>query len=318
MIVSKPKSLRFIDLFAGIGGIHTAFEDAGAKCVFASEWDAHARATYESNFKNSNPDLFTFVDSESGPYQPFFAGDITKITEQISGGLDPIPDFDILTAGFPCQPFSQVGLRKGMDEARGTLFFDILKILSAKKAAGRPAKAFLLENVQGLLKHKSGEKFTLDIIAENLKSLGYTFDVFKVRASDFGVPQHRPRLFLIGFLDHKVRERFKEPQAIELDPKLLSRILGGKVERTIGWTLRVGGRGSGLGDRRNWDTYEVDGSPLRIEWQHGLKLQGFPPRFKFPASVPDSQRMKQLGNSVAVPAVRAYAEAMIKALETKK
>ena len=315
--MSKSKKLRFIDLFAGIGGIHAAFDTAGATCVFASEWDRHARATYEYNFKNSNPELFGFEDSPDGPYQPFFAGDITKITQQINDGEDPIPDFDILTAGFPCQPFSQAGLRKGMDEARGTLFFDILKILSAKKNAGNPAKAFLLENVQGLLKHKSGDKFTIEIISEKLQELGYTFDVFKVRASDFGVPQHRPRLFLIGFLDPRVRHHFEQPSAVPLDPKLLSKILGGEVDRTIGWTLRVGGRGSGLGDRRNWDTYQVDGEPLRIEWQHGLKLQGFPSKFGFPNTVPDSQRMKQLGNSVAVPAVQAYADAMIKALQTK-
>lgn len=307
--------LKFIDLFAGIGGIHIAFEKAGAECVFASEWDRHARATYEYNFSKTNGNLFKWEESGGEPVQKYFAGDITQVTEKLRKGIDEIPAFDVLAAGFPCQPFSQAGLRKGMAEARGTLFFDILQILTSKKKAGHPPAAFFLENVQGLLRHKSGEKYTIDIIEENLRALGYSFDVFKVRASDFGVPQHRPRLFMIGFLDPKVQARFVEPKTINLDPLKLSKILGGKVDREIGWTLRVGGRGSGLDDRRNWDTYEVDGKPKRIGWQEGLKLQGFPANFKFPESVPSSQRMKQLGNSVAVPAVMAYAKALVAALE---
>jgi DNA (cytosine-5)-methyltransferase 1 len=120
---------------------------------------------------------------------------------------------------------------------------------------------------------------------------------------------------MIGFLDPKAKSRFVEPKKIKLDKLKLGQILGGHVDREIGWTLRVGGRGSGLEDRRNWDTYEVDGEPKRIEWPEGLKLQGFPSSFKFPDSVPSSQRMKQLGNSVAVPAVMAYAKALVAALE---
>lgn len=309
------KQLTFIDLFAGIGGIHLAFENAGAKCVFASEWDKHARTTYRHNFHKASPELFEEKISDGESIFPRFVGDITEVTTKMKRGLDPIPNFDILTGGFPCQPFSQAGLRKGMEEARGTLFFDILQILKTKKDKGKPAKAFLLENVQGLLKHKSGDKYTISIIEENLRSLGYTFEVYKVRASDFGVPQHRPRLFIIGFLDAKAHNRFVEPGKVPLSKNALAKILGGKVDREIGWTLRVGGRGSGLQDRRNWDTYEVDGEPLRIDWRHGLKMQGFPSWFKFPESVPESQRMKQLGNSVAVPAVNAYAKAIIQALE---
>lgn len=307
--------LKFIDLFAGIGGIHIAFEKAGGQCVFTCEWDKHARSTYEHNFAKRNPELFKWSKSSSGETQKYFAGDITEVTQRLREGKDSIPRFDILTAGFPCQPFSQAGLGKGMDEARGTLFFDILQILSSKIDAGTPAKAFFLENVQGLLKHKSGEKYTIKVIEDNLRALGYSFDVYKVRASDFGVPQHRPRLFMIGFLDESAKKRFVEPKKVKLDPNKLSKILGGQVNREIGWTLRVGGRGSGLADRRNWDTYEVNGQAKRIEWREGLKLQGFPPGFSFPDSVPPSQRMKQLGNSVAVPAVMAYAKALVSALE---
>ena len=305
---------KFIDLFAGIGGIHIAFSNAGAKCVFASEWDERARQTYLYNFQKNNQDLFRKEVTDESEVMPNFYGDITEATSLMKRGVDPIPDFDILTGGFPCQPFSQAGLRKGLDEARGTLFFDILQILKTKKSAGKPVKAFFLENVQGLLNHRSGEQFTISVIERNLKRLGYTFAVHKVRASDFGVPQHRPRLFLIGFLDHDAAKRFVVPPKIKLKKGSLSQILGGSVDREIGWTLRVGGRGSGLHDRRNWDTYNVDGEALQISSIHGLKLQGFPKSFKFPPSVTEAQRMKQLGNSVAVPAVQAYAKALLEAL----
>lgn len=307
--------LTFIDLFAGIGGIHIAFDNAGAKCVFASEWDKHARATYTHNFHKSNPELFEQQLIRENVITPRFFGDITLATTQMKNGLDPIPDFDILTGGFPCQPFSQAGLGLGMEEARGTLFFDILQILKSKKSAGRPAQAFFLENVQGLLTHKSGEILTISVIERNLRKLGYSFQVYKVRASDHGLPQHRPRLFMIGFLSPDAEARFVAPKKTAVRKGTLSRILGGEVKREIGFTLRVGGRGSGLSDRRNWDTYDVDGSPLRIGSLHGLKMQGFPSWFKFPESVPESQRMKQLGNSVAVKAVEAYASAIVKALE---
>jgi DNA (cytosine-5)-methyltransferase 1 len=309
---SRPK---FIDLFAGIGGIHIAFSNAGAKCVFASEWDERARQTYLYNFKDTNADLFIKITSGNNEHMPNFLGDITSATQLMKKGIDPVPDFDVLTGGFPCQPFSQAGLKKGLAEARGTLFFDILQILKTKKAAGKPVQAFFLENVQGLLTHKSGDKLTINVIENSLKRLGYTFSIHRVRASDFGVPQHRPRLFLIGFLDQEAAKRFRVPAKRKLRKGALSRILGGSVNREIGWTLRVGGRGSGLHDRRNWDTYEVDGQALRISSKHGLKLQGFPSSFRFPSSVTETQRMAQLGNSVAVPAVQAYAEALLNALK---
>lgn len=305
---------KFIDLFAGIGGIHIAFSNAGAKCVFASEWNDRARETYIHNFKESSPDLFQVSSSEDSELMPNFYGDITEATSLMLKGIDPIPDFDVLTGGFPCQPFSQAGLRKGLNEARGTLFFDILQILKNKQAAGKPVKAFFLENVQGLLSHRSGNQLTIQVMERSLKSLGYTFAVHRVRASDFGVPQHRPRLFIIGFLNHEAAKRFVNPTKKKLRKGALSRILGGSVDREIGWTLRLGGRGSGLHDRRNWDTYEVDGQALRISSRHGLKLQGFPTSFRFPPTVTETQRMRQLGNSVAIPAVQAYAEAILKAL----
>jgi DNA (cytosine-5)-methyltransferase 1 len=309
-----PKQLTFIDLFAGMGGIHLAFESSGAKCVFASEWDKYARETYLHNFKEKSPHLFQQAIVDGQQIMPNFIGDITGATALMRKGEDPIPDFDILTGGFPCQPFSQAGLRKGLDETRGTLFFDILQILKTKKENGNPVKAFFLENVQGLLKHQSGVESTLSVIERHLRCLGYSFSVFKVRASDHGLPQHRPRLFIIGFLDPESQRKFVEPSQKKIRKGSLSRILGGNVDREIGWTLRVGGRGSGLHDRRNWDTYLVNGNPLTISSVHGLKLQGFPKWFRFPATVPESQRMKQLGNSVAVAAIESYAHAIIQAL----
>jgi DNA-methyltransferase (dcm) len=161
-------AFRFIDLFAGIGGIRIPFQELGGQCVFTSEWDKFSQKTYEINF-GEKP-----------------AGDITKI-ETAS-----IPDFDILLGGFPCQPFSQAGLHKGFEDTRGTLFFEIERILKEK----RP-KAFLLENVKQLKGHDGGRTFK--IIMEHLNALDYQTEAKVLRASDFGVPQIRERIYIVGF-----------------------------------------------------------------------------------------------------------------------
>jgi DNA (cytosine-5)-methyltransferase 1 len=300
--------VRFVDLFAGIGGFHLAMHSKAiqkihpTECVFVSEWDEHARRTYEHNFKKLSPRIFA-TDSENGT-PPLFAGDITKVEAQ------NIPDFDLLLGGFPCQPFSQAGLKKGMEEARGTLFFDIIRIMKEKKP-----EAYFLENVRGLLNHQSGEKRTIEIIEKNIRELGYTFEIFNVKASDFGVPQHRPRLFMIGFQDSDAHERFMGnlPKARTLKTTM-SDIMGGRVDRKVGFTLRVGGRNSGVKDRRNWDCYLVDGQEVVLNKEQGLAMQGFPKGYNFPSTISETQAMKQLGNSVAVPAVEAYAKAIIEAL----
>ncbi len=289
---TKKGTYKFIDLFAGIGGFHIAFHNAGAECVFVSEWDDHARKTYEHNFYHMSPEVF-----DNG----HFAGDITQV--------DPkdIPDFDILAAGFPCQPFSQAGFKKGFNETRGTLFFDIVNILDKK----RP-KAFFLENVRHLFKHDKGRTFeTIERIIT--KELGYSFFPQIVKASDFGLPQHRPRLFMVGFRDKDIEFDFPEPMK-ELK-YTMSDIFGGTCNKEIGYTLRVGGRGSDITDRRNWDAYLVDGKVVRLTPKDGLKMQGFPEWFEFPEDVSEAQAMKQLGNSVAVPAIQAVAERIIKALK---
>ena len=284
--------ITFIDLFAGIGGFHLAFHNSDAKCVFASEWDEHARKTYEHNFSKINPELFE---------NNMFAGDITKVD------ASSIPDFDILTGGFPCQPFSQAGLKKGFNETRGTLFFDIARIIKEKQP-----KAFFIENVRGLLKHDDGKTFsTIKRIIE--EDLGYSFFYKIIYASDFGVPQHRPRLFMVGFKNKNIKFNFPEPQELKLT---MSDIFGGNVDRKIGFTLRVGGRHSAITDRRNWDTYLVDGKIRRLSPKEGLMMQGFPSDFEFPVS--EVQAMKQLGNSVAVPAIEAVAREIIRLLEAEE
>lgn len=286
------KTITFIDLFAGIGGFHLAFHNLGARCVFVSEWDKAARETYQKNFEKIQPELFA-----TDTIDQTFAGDITTVVPK------NIPDFDIITGGFPCQPFSQAGLKKGFSETRGTLFFDIANIMKEKQP-----KAFFLENVRGLLTHDSGRTFATirRILTEEL---GYSFFYKVIKASDYGVPQHRPRLFMVGFKDKTIDFEFPEPVKLK---KTMSDIFDAKVDRVVGYTLRVGGRGSGLNDRRNWDSYLVDGKERRLSPKEGLRMQGFPDDFEF--SVSETQAMKQLGNSVAVPAIQATANEILKRL----
>lgn len=283
--LKKNHKFTFIDLFAGIGGFHVALSELGGECVFASEIDDHARKTYRDNLIKRGSTL-----------KNNFASDITQVD------IQKIPNFDILCAGFPCQPFSQAGFKKGFSEVRGTLFFNIAEIIKEKQP-----KAFFLENVRHLLKHDNGQTF--EKIKKIIKNdLGYSFHYKIVKASDFGLPQHRPRLFMVGFKDNK---GFEFPKPIPLKTKL-SDIFNAKCNKDIGFTLRVGGRGSGISDRRNWDTYLVDGSITRLSSVEGLKLQGFPRWYKF--TVSETQAMKQLGNSVAVPAIKAVAKNMIRTM----
>lgn len=285
---SKNK-YKFIDLFAGIGGFHLAFDNAGADCVFVSEWDESARKTYEANFAKISPEIF-----KNG----MFAGDITKVNPK------KIPDFDIVCGGFPCQPFSQAGFKKGFEDKRGNLFFTIAEIIKTKKP-----KVFFLENVRHLLNHDDGKTFaTIKKIIE--EKLGYSFYWKIVKASDFGLPQHRPRLFMVGFRDKKIK--FEFPDLIELKTTMTD-IFGGKCEKKIGYTLRVGGRGSKINDRRNWDSYTVNGETRRLTPKEGKEMMGLPKDFIFPVS--NAQAMKQLGNSVAVSAIQAVAEQIIKTLD---
>lgn len=294
--MDKKHNFTFIDLFAGIGGFHLAFHNLGGKCVFASEMDIHARKTYEHNFKEISPELFK---------NKMFNDDIRNVAPS------DIPDFDILCAGFPCQPFSQAGHKRGFDDnhnsERGNLFFNIVDILEEKKP-----KAFFLENVRGLIKHDNGNTFkVIRNILEN--ELGYSFYFKIVKASDYGLPQLRPRAFMIGFRDEGFLKDFTFPANKPLKFNM-SDVWNGQCSREIGFTLRVGGRGSKIDDRRNWDAYLVDGQVKQLGIEQGKKMQGFPDSFEFPVS--KTQGIKQLGNSVAIDAIQIVADQLIKYLDT--
>ncbi len=255
--MNKDAKFTFIDLFSGIGGFHLALHNLGGECVFASEMDIHARKTYEYNFKKTSPKLFN---------NKMFNDDIRNVNPS------DIPDFDILCAGFPCQPFSQAGHKRGFDDnhnsERGNLFYNIVDILEEK----RP-KAFFLENVRGLVRHDNGNTFkVIQNILEN--ELGYSFYFKIVKASDYGLPQLRPRAFMIGFRDEGFLKGFSFPAHKPLK-YTMSDVWNGQCSREIGFTLRVGGRGSKIDDRRNWDAYLVDGEIKQLGVEEGKKIARF-------------------------------------------
>jgi DNA (cytosine-5)-methyltransferase 1 len=291
--------LKFIDLFAGIGGFHVAFHNVGAECVFASEIDSSARKTYKQNLQKISPELFKEDNKVN-----LFNDDIR--------GIDPaeIPDHDILCAGFPCQPFSQAGHKKGFEEDRddrGNMFFILRDIIKEKKP-----KCIFLENVRHLLNHDDGRTFQIimDILTNELN---YEVYYKVVKASDYGLPQHRPRIFIIGFRKEDNHFwNFEFPQPIPLK-QTMSDIWQGNCDRKIGFTLRVGGGGSSIDDRRNWDSYRVNGEVKKIGPEQGRKMMGFPEWYEFPVS--RTQTMKQLGNSVAVDAVHEVAKSVIAYLQ---
>lgn len=180
-------SFTFIDLFAGIGGFHTAMHSVGGKCVFASEWDKNARITYEENYKAIEPGLFE--KDGDGKYK-YFNADINDVE------LEKVPDFDVLCGGFPCQAFSIAGKRKGFEDTRGTLFFNIAAIVNHKIKIGKKPKVLFLENVKGLKNHDHGKTLEtlLRVLREDLK---YEVRTMVLNAKYFGVPQNRERLFFV-------------------------------------------------------------------------------------------------------------------------
>jgi len=183
----KKSAFTFIDLFAGIGGFHTAMHSVGGECVFASEWDKNARITYEENYKKICPGLFE--KDKTGKYK-FFNSDIHDAV------MDKIPDFDVLCGGFPCQAFSVAGKRKGFEDARGTLFFNIASIVDDKIKKGKKPKVLFLENVKGLKNHDHGR--TLETLLRILQqNLHYEVRISVLNAKYFGVPQNRERLFFV-------------------------------------------------------------------------------------------------------------------------
>lgn len=275
--------MKFIDLCAGIGGFHLALHKIGWECVYASEINPIARSVYEDNFKKISPKLFS---------EDFFNEDIFNCDTSY------IPDFDVICAGFPCQPFSQIGKKKGFTEnleGRGNIFFELLRIIKDKQP-----KVIFLENVRHIINHDKGRTFKR--IEKEIRNLNYSFYHQVIKASDFGLPQHRPRTFMIGFKDEEIHDSyFKFPKEKKLN-MTMSDIFGAKCDRDIGFTLRLGGMGSGIDDRRNWDAYRVNGEVIKLQAEHAKKMQGFPKSFKLPKSRISSLRL--LGNSVAINVVK--------------
>jgi len=307
------KKFKFIDLFAGIGGIRIAFERAGGKCVFTSEWDEPCQVMYEANFGE----------------KPF--GDITKVI------ADEVPDHDILTGGFPCQAFSIIGNKLGFADTRGTLFFDVERILKAKQP-----KAFLLENVKQLTTHDGGRTFK--VILEHLEKLGYFVHYKVLNGLDFGVPQKRERIMIVGFKQNypfefpkhetetKTLSDILEPDN-QIDKKhFLSDYFRKKLQRklkeqnkkiTARPVVLHENKGGNLGIHHFSCALRANGSynyvtvnaERRLTPREMLRLQGFPDTFKM--VVPDTQVRKQAGNSVVIPKIEAVARAMVQAMSQK-
>lgn len=300
---------RFIDLFAGIGGIRLGFEAVGGECVFSSEFDEDACKTYEANF-GEHP-----------------SGDITKIDSK------DIPDFDVLLGGFPCQAFSIIGKMEGFEnETCGTLFFEIERILKEKMP-----KAFMLENVRNLTAHDKGNTFK--VIRKHLEALGYTVYAKVLNALDYGVPQKRERIIIVGFKDdilfsfpdpvpvekrktlvdilekdvdakYYVKDRIRESRLMRLkDPNYPKpyisheNIAGSITPHPYSSCLRAGASAN----------YILINDERRPTEREMLRLQGFPEDFKVVVSY--SKIKHQTGNSVAVPVIKAVANQMIKALK---
>lgn len=331
--IENPK-FKFIDLFAGIGGFRLAMQNLGGKCVFTSEWDKDAKRTYKANFGE----------------RPF--GDITK--EQTKSF---IPNgFDLLCAGFPCQAFSIAGKRGGFEDTRGTLFFDVAEIIKRKQP-----KAIFLENVKGLRNHNGGK--TLATILNVLRNdLGYFVPEPQiVNAKDFGVPQNRERIYIVGFHPSTNVTEFNYPKPLnkkvtfadikeEKVPATKYFLSTQYVQTLVNHKARHEGKGNGFGyaiipdneianavvcggmgrernlvlDHRITDftpTTHIKGTVNREgirkmtprEW---ARLQGFPDEFLIP--VADASAYKQFGNSVAVPAIQATANEILKLIGIKK
>lgn len=228
-MAKKKQDFNFIDLFAGIGGFHISMESVGGGCVFASELDKFARQTYEANYIKSSPKLF-----KAGNFN-------TDITDSKLDYND-IPEFDVLCAGFPCQPFSHAGLKKGFSDTRGTLFFNIQEIVHAKINANKKDKSvsipkvLLLENVKGFRNHDKGNTFR--IIEEVLDKLGYEMDAAVLNSKHFGVPQNRERIFMVAWNRDLVKvDKFNFP--FGLDEK--NQIIYDKAKRDeLAKKVRVG------------------------------------------------------------------------------
>lgn len=302
--MSSP--LKYIDLFAGIGGFRIALQQFNTACVFSSEWDKYAALMYKENFGETP------------------AGDITKIEPK------DIPAHDLICGGFPCQPFSVSGKQKGFEDTRGTLFFDIARIADYHKP-----KMLFLENVANLNNHSDGE--TIATMKRVLEDLGYDVNLQVLNASDYGVPQSRKRLYFVCFRKDLNVSGFSFPAPLNTDIVLQDILLpsketkkyvidrtdikidklnitgrhrkpvrvgtinkggqGDRIYSTLGHAITLSAQGGGSGAKTG--AYLVDGKVRKLAPEECRRVQGFPEGFKLVGS--DAQLWKQFGNSVAVP-----------------
>jgi DNA (cytosine-5)-methyltransferase 1 len=257
--------VKYIDLFCGMGSFHYSFQKLGFKCVMASDIYTPAKENYKKNY---NIDVLDDIcDIEPSSIEPY----------------------DILCAGFPCQPFSQAGHHKGFNDDRGTMFSHVMRFVKTNVP-----KIVILENVQALLNHDNGNSFNK--IKNDLEQDGYNI-VYKVlKCSDYGIPQMRKRLFIIGFKNIEVTNLEKFFDLDEYYKTItLSTYLNRNFKKDVAYTLRCGGKHSPINDRHNWDGYWVDDTEYRLTIDDGLKLQGFND-YNFIGN--KNEKWKMLGNTI--------------------
>ena len=315
------KNWKFIDLFAGLGGFRLALESLGAECVYSNEWDIPAQEVYYENFGDV-PE-----------------GDITKVDETT------IPDHDILCAGFPCQAFSISGKQRGFEDSRGTLFFDVARIVKEKKP-----KIVFMENVKNFATHDSGK--TLEVVKGTMEELGYTFNQRVLNSVDYGVPQKRERIYMVCFRKDIVTKNFMFPKAMKLTKHVEDFLLedisltehlyvnredtyynntkddvysnksirlgivnkGGQGERiysTKGIAITFSAYGGGVFAKTGG--YLVNGRPRRLHPRECARLMGYPDSYKI--SKKANQAYQQFGNSVVIDVLQYIGIEMGKALE---
>lgn len=316
MIEIKEKTLSnytFIDLFAGLGGFRLALESLGAKCVYSNEWDKFAQTVYNDNFGDI-PE-----------------GDITKVDE------NTIPDHDILCAGFPCQAFSISGKQRGFEDSRGTLFFDVARIVKCKKP-----KVVFMENVKNFASHDNGK--TLQVVKATMEELGYSFNYKVLNATDFGMPQKRERIYMVCFRNDLNCGRFDFPKPFPLsrhvedfllkDESVVSNLYiersdiyynvkddskfsnksirlgivnkGGQGERiysTKGIAITLSANGGGVFAKTGG--YLINGRPRKLHPRECARLMGFPDTYKMAKN--KNQAYKQFGNSVVIDVLQYIA-----------
>jgi DNA (cytosine-5)-methyltransferase 1 len=257
--------MKFIDLFCGMGSFHQSFKKLGWTCVMACDIDEAARKTYAANHG----------------IEPL--GDICEI--------DPtkVPAYDVVCAGFPCQPFSQAGHHRGFEDPRGTMFFQVMKFVQRRPIA------VILENVPALLTHDSGATFQR--IVSELDTAGYDVHHKLLKCSDLGIPQNRKRLIILGVRKDVPKRAVNVWDLSAYQSSVtLSEYLGRNYARKVAFTIRCGGRNSPINDRHNWDGYWVDGKETRLTIEDALRLQGFPDTFHLEGT--QSEKWHQLGNTI--------------------